>query len=179
MSTGRVDLFASMHIYLCINSRPREALLCKERLCCYPTGAKLQSSNCNPGECRASPTSLGLETFPMQSPSKTTAEEDAPGSTKPKRVITSRVQFLLQAPPAPSTTPLEQEIFPWTSSEERAVGFAKFLWIDHCLSPGGGRGINHLHGATSPSPKPSVQAQQLPGQPAHTARAGSQYSCTG
>lgn len=84
MFTGRVDLFANACIYLCVSSRPREALLCKERLCCYPTRTKLQSSNCKAAGCRAIPQPRGWR----PSPSKAAAE-DAPGSTKPKRVITS------------------------------------------------------------------------------------------
>lgn len=30
----------STRIYLCLNSRPGEALLCEDRLCCYPTRAR-------------------------------------------------------------------------------------------------------------------------------------------
>lgn len=78
--------FICRHIHLFVHKQQaqRDTDLQGEDLL-YPTRTTLQSSNHKPAGCQATPQPRGWR----PSPSKATAEDDAPGSTKPKCVTTS------------------------------------------------------------------------------------------
>ena len=150
MFTGRTGLFASTCIYLCVSSRPGEALLCKERLCCYPTRTKLQSRDRNPGKGRA--VLQPWRPSPTQSPSKATAAEDAPEAPNPSVPFSAEHDFFYKH--HHQLPALSQESLP----PDHHPGWSRWLCSIslglHCLSPGGGRGTGHLHRPAPPSPKP-------------------------
>lgn len=165
-----MDLFAGTFIYLCISSRPRETLLCKERICCTPPGPRSRAATTSLQGAKP-PRSPGAGDLPRARPLLRTMLQEAPN---PSASPQAEQNAFYKHHHLPALSHLSRK-----PSSDHLAGGSRWLHTVslafHSLCPGGGGGpatCTDLHPPLPSRPsKPSgphgsrhtVRAPQLDG----------------